>query len=174
MVQCVCLSVCPRCGILILMWTVCPSVTVCCRLPFELVLMCSLPHGIESVFLAGPHRCYGLSVCPSYGVLILMWTICLSVCHRLPFETVLMCSLPRESRLCFTLVGVRIVQSTTTSSSEASQRINVPLGWVTTQLYNQQLYVAAAAVVVVVVVVVVASTCHWAGSQRSSTTNSCM
>ena len=52
--------------------------------------------------------------------------------------------------------------------------INVPLGWVTTQLYNQQLYVAAAAVVVVVVVVVVASTCHWAGSQRSSTTNSCM
>ena len=170
MVQCVCLSVCPRCGILILMWTVCLS--VCCRLPFELVLMCSLPHGIESVFLAGPHRCYGLSVCPSYGVLILMWTICLSVCHRLPFETVLMCSLPRESRLCFTLVGVRIVQSTTTSSSEASQRINVPLGWVTTQLYNQQLYVA---VVVVVVVVVVASmlslqcfnTVGWAAGKAS-------
>jgi len=172
LVQCVCLSQ---------VWHIdtdvdCSSIclSVCCRLPFELVLMCSLPHGIESVFLAGPHRCYGLSVCPSYGVLILMWTICLSVCHRLPFETVLMCSLPRESRLCFTLVGVRIVQSTTTSSSEASQRINVPLGWVTTQLYNQQLYVAAAVVVVVVVVVVVASTCHWAGSQRSSTTNSCM
>jgi len=83
-----------------------------------------------------------------------------------------MCSLPRESRLCFTLVGVRIVQSTTTSSSEASQRINVPLGWVTTQLYNQQLYVA---VVVVVVVVVVASmlslqcfnTVGWAAGKAS-------
>ena len=57
---------------------------------------------------------------------------------RLPFETLVMCGLPRESRLCVTLVGVRVVQST---SSEASHRVNVPLGWVTTQLYNQQLYV---------------------------------
>jgi len=57
---------------------------------------------------------------------------------RLPFETVLMCSLPRESRLCFTLIGVRVVQSTT-ASNEGSQKINVPLGWVTAQLYSQQL-----------------------------------
>jgi len=51
----------------------------------------------------------------------------------------------------------------------------VPLGWVTTQLYNQQLYVAAAVVVVVVVVVVVASmlslqcfnTVGWAAGRAS-------
>jgi len=52
-----------------------------------------------------------------------------------------MCSLPRESRLCFTLVGVRVVQS---STGEGSHRVNVPLGWVTTQVYNQQLYVITA------------------------------
>ena len=65
--------------------------------------------------------------------------------YRLPFETVLMCSLPRESRLCFTLVGVRVIQSTT---SEGSQRVNVPLGWVTTQVYDQQLYVDVNLVIV--------------------------
>ena len=58
---------------------------------------------------------------------------------RLPFETVLMCSLPREARLCFTLVGVRVMQSSTSDGGQR-QRINVPLGWVTTQLYNQRLY----------------------------------
>jgi len=56
-----------------------------------------------------------------------------------------MCSLPRESRLCFTLVGVRVIQSTT---SEGSQRVNVPLGWVTTQVYDQQLYVDVNLVIV--------------------------
>jgi len=60
-----------------------------------------------------------------------------------------MCSLPRESRLCFTLVGVRVVQS---SANEATHRINVPLGWVTTQVYDQQLYVVLVVVIVVVVV----------------------
>jgi len=50
----------------------------------------------------------------------------------------------------------------------------VPLGWVTTQLYNQQLYVAAAVVVVVVVVVVASmlslqcfNTVGWAAGKAS-------
>jgi len=51
-----------------------------------------------------------------------------------------MCSLPREARLCFTLVGVRVMQSSASDGGQR-QRINVPLGWVTTQLYNQRLCV---------------------------------
>jgi len=55
-----------------------------------------------------------------------------------------MCSLPRESRLCFTLVGVQVIQS---STSDGTHRVNVPLGWVTTQVYDQQLYVNAIFVI---------------------------
>lgn len=52
-----------------------------------------------------------------------------------------MSSLPRESRLCMTLIGVRVVPATT---NEGSHRVNVPLGWVVMQIYNQQLWVAIA------------------------------
>ena len=138
MVQCVCLSVC-----LSQVWHVdtyvdCSSIclSVSCRLPFELVLMCSLPHELS--------LCYSLDhivamVCPSYGVLILMWTICLSVTG---------CRLRQSS--CAVYHANHVCVSRLLVSASFSLRRHRRVKQVS------------------------ASTCHWAGSQRSSITNSCM
>ena len=198
-------SVCPRCGMLILMWTVRPSVCLSvagCRLSWSL---CAVYHTNW--------------VCVSRWTTPLLWSVCLSqlwridtdvdhlsVClsqvavwdspyvqsttritfvfhacwcpHRSVYDDIVEWSKSAHQRATglghnAALQPTVVCSSSGCSSCCCSCCINVPLGWVTTQLYNQQLYVAAA-VVVVAVVVVVASMCHWAGSQCSCTTNSCM
>jgi len=55
--------------------------------------------------------------------------------RRLQFDKV-MCGLPRETKIIFELIGVRLVPS---SNSDGHLKVNVALGWVAMQLYNQQL-----------------------------------
>jgi len=56
------------------------------------------------------------------------------------FDSVLISSLPRESKLIFSLIGSRVVAS---STSEGNHKINVALGWVAVQLYDQSLWVVS-------------------------------
>ncbi len=54
---------------------------------------------------------------------------------RVSFEGVMLSALPREARLTFTLVGVKVINS----GSEGGQKVNAPLGWVALQVFNHKL-----------------------------------
>jgi len=137
----VCLSVCPRCGILILMWTVCPSVclsvagchlswSLCAVYHTELSLCFSLDHIVAMVCLSVPVMAYWYWCGPS---------VCLSVTGcRLRQSS---CAVYHANHVCVSRLLV--------SASFSLRR------------HHRVKQVSA-------------STCHWAGSQRSSTTNSCM
>ena len=66
-------------------------------------------------------------------LLYCMFVLCI---FRVMFDSVIVCNLPREARLCLTLVGVKSVQS---SNSDIVQKVNTPLGWVGLQLFNYEL-----------------------------------
>ena len=62
------------------------------------------------------------------------------VCCRLQFETLFMNTLPRESRLCLQLIGVKVVASGGATGADAAvHRVNTPLAWVALQLFNHKL-----------------------------------
>ena len=61
-------------------------------------------------------------------------------CCRLTFDDIALCQLPRETRLCITLIGLRTVPATNSNTTE-SQKVPVPLGGVTIQLFNKRGYV---------------------------------
>ena len=52
------------------------------------------------------------------------------------FDSVFLHDLPREARLCLTLVGVKVV---TSGSHDTGQRVTTPLGWVALQLFDYNL-----------------------------------
>ena len=48
----------------------------------------------------------------------------------------MLCLLPREARLSFTLIGVKIY---TAEQGQKVSHVNTPLGWVALQVFNHKL-----------------------------------
>ncbi len=61
---------------------------------------------------------------------------CTSLLCRIQFENVLLCLLPREARLCFTLIGVKVYPA---EQGQKINHVNTPLGWVAHQVFNHKL-----------------------------------
>lgn len=93
----------------------------------EYFVVCSIYHGSRKLCADISSSLKDMSLGGFSGTVVWdSWLTC---------DTLHMSGLPRESRLCLTLVGVRVVPATT---NETSHKVNVPLGWVVMQLYNQQ------------------------------------
>ncbi|XP_060064523.1 phosphatidylinositol 4-phosphate 3-kinase C2 domain-containing subunit beta-like, partial [Ylistrum balloti] len=97
----------------------------------EFKIVCSLHYGKEKIDMDVVTTCKTISKTKLCGLECILWDEWVS------FDEIPVQVLPRETRVCMTLCGVKVVPSTNQNNTQGTKVLSA-LGGVTVQLYNQK------------------------------------